>query len=118
MARPKGESDAILAERVRSASDRGGPSLSGLARAIGVAPSTLTRSIKNERFSAGLRQRLIARIGVAEAATVDVPDDPDLEMSLRKTLLLLGELQTLVPDLERRLMATLDRRRRLMQKTV
>ena len=117
MARPRGESDAILAEWLRGAADMGGPSLSQLARDIGVAPSTVTRSIKNERFSAGLRQRLIARVGVAKPAAVDVGDDPNLETSLRKTLHLLGELQTLVPHLERRLMATLDRRRQLMQKT-
>lgn len=113
MGRRKATEDAALAERVRAACVDGKASLSKIAQDIEVSPSTLTRAMKNQRFSRKLQTDLGQYLG--RDALSEQPANVALTDSLQKTLQILMDLQNLIPDLQERLEAALDPQKRLRQ---
>lgn len=66
--RPRRQSDVDLAERLRAAQLRSGISDAQLASALGVSPSTISRSLGSGRFSTALASR--ARAVLADDGTL------------------------------------------------
>lgn len=113
MGRPKGTEDAALAELVRASCLDNKISLSQIAQGIGVAPSTLTRALRSQRFSRKLRSDLDRYLG-----RKTLPEHPvgsaQIEL-LHKALQITLEMRSLMPDLQEQLEAALDLQRRLGQ---
>lgn len=110
--RHKSELDPALAERVRAACLSPGNSISKIAREIGVWPSTLCRSVNDQRFSNTLRAKLDDHLSKKAPST---PTGWEIDPDLRRVLHLLHELGSLIPDLHQRLVAALDPQARLGQ---
>ncbi len=110
--RHRSKFDPALAERVRIACSSPGNSISRLAHEIGVWPSTLSRSVNDQRFSKELRAKLDNHLPKeVQGGLIDRKDHPELQ----HVLLLLQELGRLIPDLHQRLLAALDPQARLGQ---
>ncbi|GAA0272399.1 hypothetical protein [Methylorubrum aminovorans] len=106
MGRRKGIEDPDLADRVGAACSDGRTSLSKISRDIGVAPSTLSRAVRSRRFSRKLQIKLNHHLGRGLAPKGG--ENAALAVSLQKALQLINELQDLMPDLQKRLVAALD----------
>lgn len=77
-----------------------------MAREMRISPSTLSRSLRTGRFSSGLQSKLLIYLGGERLK--DPSGAAALEEALQKTLQLVTELNMVIPDLHKRLVAALD----------
>ncbi|GAN51447.1 hypothetical protein ACXR8U_09360 [Methylobacterium radiotolerans] len=109
--RPPRRSDPELCRRLEEARQAQRLSRAAVAQMLGTSASNLTRSMTQKAFSRDLSARVEALL---EKRAWDVPgaalrtSDPDIS-ALRKSLLLLRELTTMAPDIEKALALAIRR---------
>lgn len=109
--RPPRRSDPELCRRLEEARQAQHFSRAAVAQMLGTSASNLTRSLTGKAFSRDLSARVEALL---EKRTWDMPDadsrapDPDVS-ALQKSLLLLRELTTMAPDIEKALALAIRR---------
>lgn len=112
--RPKSDPDPLFAAFIGETCSSLGISISSLAREIGVMPSTLSRSMRDRRFSRGLKAKLELHLTQRPLAA---RSDRGGHSALIQALHLLQELCRLLPSLEKQIASALDQQARLGQRT-